>query len=126
VAAIVLSFSEGSRGHWWDEPPPTPTPAAAVAPTPTSGPPCEIDVLEFEPAVPFELVGLVEVQGRGAFSEPSSALEAAKIRACQLGGSAIILLYRREGRRQGVEDRVTKRGTLLPEPELRVAVIRYR
>ncbi|MGH7822545.1 MAG: hypothetical protein ACREQ9_22515 [Candidatus Binatia bacterium] len=123
AAVLVAACVSGEAGaRWWEfEPPPTPiaTPTVSV---PASE--CTIDLLESEPAVPFVLVGLIEVQGRGPVHDPQGVLAAAKRRACELGGDALVILFRREGRRAGLP-RPPEPG-LLPEPEIRAAVIRYR
>jgi hypothetical protein len=115
--------------RWWQEfptptPAPTTTPGPAVSPTPEP-PRCNVAVLEQEPAEDFELVGVVEVASRGVAANPESALEAARLQACALGGDALVLLYKRERRRSGQGGAPPPQG-VLPDPELRAAVIRYR
>lgn len=121
--------ARAQAGHFWFQrrtPAPTSTPVRPTptpAPTPEAG--CAIDVLEHEPAVPFDLVGIVEVQSRDVEPDGEGLLPSARARACELGGDALVILYRREGRRGGLPPE-TRRGRMLPYAGLRAAVIRYR
>jgi hypothetical protein len=112
--------------------PPSPTPPSATPPaepsagpsaTPTVG--CDPAVLESEPSAPFDLIALVEVQSPRPNATGSSVLEAAKRQACALRGDAIVILYRHE-REPSTPPIMRGPSGMLPNPELRAAVIRYR
>lgn len=113
--------------RWWEAKAaqPTPTISGVVTPTPEPEPQCSIAVFESEPPEPFDLIGLVEAEGHGLAEWGDSALEAAKIQACRLGGDALVLLFRRGKERSGFEPHQGP-PTTLPRAELRAAVIRYR
>jgi hypothetical protein len=116
--------------HWW-EPQPTPTPAPTPGETPeatptANSPRCAIDVLEEPPAEAFDVVGIVEVAPRGAEANPDdSALEAARLQGCALGGEALVVVYRARRHRSGMAS-TPAQGGVLTDPTLRAAVIRYR
>ncbi len=109
--------------RWWQAPP-TPTPLPLASPTPEP-PRCNVVVLDREPAEPTDIVGIVEVAPRRAETDPESALEVARLRACALGGDAIVITYRREKRRSGQVVGPAPQG-VLPDPEVRGVVVRYR
>ncbi len=113
--------------RWWEANAalPTPTTRGIATPTPEPEPQCSIAVFESEPPEPFDLIGLVEAEGHGLAEWGDSALEAAKIEACKLGGDALVILFRRGKERSGFE-RHQGPPTTLPRAELRAAVIRYR
>jgi hypothetical protein len=112
--------------RWWDATAtPTPAPETSPSPTPPAENRCSITVLEAEPAEPFDLIGIVEAKGRGPAETGDSALEAAKIQACSLGGDALVILFRSEKRRSGFE-RIQPAVGALPDAAVRAAVIRYR
>ena len=128
VAAVLLVSAPMTAARWFDPPPPTATPEPTPAAAPSLATPeraCEIDVLEREPAVPFDLLAVVEVQARMPETDPESLVASARLRACELGGDALVILWRREPHRSGMAPRPGGQG-LLPEPGLRTAVIRYR
>jgi len=78
-------------------------------------------VFDHEPAIPFDLVAIVEVQSSRWYPSAEGALAAARIRACELGGDALVLLYRAGDRRRRSPGR-----RMLPEADVRGAVVRYR
>lgn len=117
--------------RWWQaSPPPTMTATPTAAPgavTPRATPTergCAIEVFDVEPARPFDLVAIVEVEPRAA-AAPGSLLDAAKLQACNLGGDALVVLYRAE-ERSGFARVPPAEPGFLPAPDLRVAVIRWR
>jgi hypothetical protein len=82
-------------------------------------------VLDAQPAEAFDLVGIVEVEPRGASANPESALATAKTQGCLLGGDALVVLYR-DVRYRGRAPTAPRRPGVLSDPALRAAVIRYR
>ncbi len=112
--------------RWWQSLP-TPSPTATPTPLPPTPPTprCNVAILDREPAEPTDIVGIVEVSPRRAEADPESALEAARLQACALGGDAIVITYRREKRRSGQVAGPAPQG-VLPDPEVRGVVIRYR
>lgn len=117
-----------ARGErWWEAKAALPSPTAPdiAATTPEPEPRCTIAVLESEPAEPFDWIALVEAQGHGLAEWGDSALEAAKIQACRLGGDALVVLFRKEKERKSFA-RLAGPLTTLPDAEIRAAVIRYR
>jgi len=104
---------------------PTVVPSESPTPTPTVGFRCDPPVLDREPSEPFDLVGIVEVQSRRQGGGWESVVGSAKLQACALGGDALVMLYRNE-RGSGGAPVITGPSAMLPSPELRAAVIRYR
>jgi hypothetical protein len=125
VGAWIAGAKPAPAQHWW-EPLPTPTaePTPQATPTP-SGTRCAVTVLDAPPAEAFDLLGIIEVAPRGADASPESALEAARIQGCALGGDALVVVYQARRYRSGTPSTPPQTG-VLSEPALRAAVIRYR
>ena len=126
VASALIAGGRPARAqHWW-EPLPTPTPEPTPQATPTpSGPRCALTVLEAPPAEAFDVLGIVEVAPRGTDASPESALEAARIQGCAIGGDALVVVYRARRYRSGMPSTPPQTG-ILSDPTLRAAVLRYR
>ena len=121
IAAETPAYAQ----HWWE---PLPTPTAEPTPQATatpSEPRCALTILASPPAEAFDLLGIIEVAPRGAEASPQSALEAARIQGCALGGDALVVVYQARRYRSGTPSTPPQTG-ILSEPALRAAVIRYR
>jgi hypothetical protein len=102
-----------------------PPPLPEEMPTATPTPGCPIPVLESEPTEPFELMAILEVASPRSPQGADMAMSAAKIRACALGGDAIVILYAKPRDPRPVPGIAPRLG-VLEDPAVSVAVIRYR
>ena len=128
--AVALGASSPRRGvaqHWWEpEPTATPTPTPE-GPEPTRTPEggCGIQVLKTPPNEAYEVVGMLEIEPRGAYTNPEVPLATAKTQGCMLRGDALVLLYQDTHYRGRARTEKQVPG-VLSDPALRALVIRYQ
>jgi hypothetical protein len=82
-------------------------------------------VLKAPPAEAFDVIGMLEVEPRGPYTDPELPLATAKAQGCLLGGDALIVLYQ-DTRYRGRARTAPQRPGVLTDPALRAVVIRYR